>query len=93
MTRSLAAVRITGYWHNPRTGQQEACEAITDDGKWLIVREDDKRTNWAAYVADGSCPVPVMYCGTLDAAREAIADGRATAALERTKAALAGVTR
>ena len=91
MTRSLAAVRITGYWHNPRTGQQEACEAITDDGKWLIVREDDKRTNWATCVADGSCPVPVMYSGTLEDAQGSIASGYAGEALERAKAALAGV--
>ncbi len=92
--RVLTPVTITEQYPDRRTGLTETWTAVTLDRQWEIAREDAKGTSWATYsvpsVADGSCPVPVMYSATLEDAQESIASGYAETALKAAKAALAG---
>jgi len=72
------------------TAQPECWGAETTDGIWDFHREDSPGTPWLIYhrpsVADGSLPVPVRFCGTLDECRQVAASPAIAGELAQRKA-------
>lgn len=87
IVKTAFARRIT---RSGLTRSRECWAAETTDGAWKFDREDSPGTPWLVYstaaVADGSYPLPVMFCGTLRACRVAVAEGWAADELAKRKA-------
>jgi hypothetical protein len=82
--RTLTPATVTRRYPAFRSSRLENWEAASDDGLWLYKRLEMSGTPWSViHVPTG---IEGRWCGTLDDAREATADGSALADVERLQA-------